>query len=173
MAGSAVPRAWWRSGKAAFAGLLSSMPTAGLKLSDVASLLKYRNRKVVKPEGAFDSAGEYERWLVLKQMQKDGEIYDLERQVKLQLECGGIPIIYSNHDGRKTRAATLVVDFFYRFPNRAAPCYEDFKGFETRVSRLKRAIFEAETGQRILVTTKGCRKASRKPHRGRMIPLRS
>lgn len=46
---------------------------------------KYGNKKVETAEGIFDSKGEWQRWLFLKDAEKRGEIKDLKRQVKFVL----------------------------------------------------------------------------------------
>lgn len=46
---------------------------------------KYKNKKVETEHGTFDSKKEYKRFLELKSMQDNGEIYSLQRQVKYEL----------------------------------------------------------------------------------------
>ena len=46
---------------------------------------KFNNKKMSTPDGDFDSKGEWERWLFLKEAQKKGQISDLRRQVKYTL----------------------------------------------------------------------------------------
>jgi hypothetical protein len=90
--------------------------------------VKYGNRKQVEDGRVFDSKRELKRWGELKLMQAAGVIADLERQVRLRLG-----VHYDNG-----REAVLVVDFAYR--EKGEQRYEDAKGFETGVSKLKRAI---------------------------------
>jgi hypothetical protein len=46
---------------------------------------KYGNKKVVTAEGEFASKVEYHRWLFLQEAAKNGEIFNLRRQVEYQL----------------------------------------------------------------------------------------
>lgn len=46
---------------------------------------KYKNRKITNKYGTFDSKKEYERFLILQDMEKRGEITDLKRQVPFEL----------------------------------------------------------------------------------------
>ncbi len=89
---------------------------------------KYHNRKQVSDGRVFDSKRELKRWSELQLMQTAGLIADLERQVRMRLG-----VRYDNG-----REAVLVVDFSYR--ENGEQRYEDAKGFETGVSKLKRAI---------------------------------
>jgi len=90
--------------------------------------VKYRNVKQVTKDGNFDSKLEHNHWHALKLREFAGEITNLERQVRLRLG-----VHYDNG-----REAVLVVDFAYR--EKGEQVYEDAKGFETAVSKLKRAI---------------------------------
>lgn len=71
---------------------------------------------------SFDSIGEKERYIVLRDMQKNGLITDLKRQVKFKLM-------------EKTH---YIADFTY-YEN-GAYVIEDFKGFKTQVYKIKRKI---------------------------------
>lgn len=46
---------------------------------------KFCNKKIVTSEGVFDSKLEYNRWLFLSQLEKEGKIENLQRQVKFLL----------------------------------------------------------------------------------------
>lgn len=46
---------------------------------------KFNNKKVESPDGVFDSKLEWQRWLFLKEAEKNGQIKDLRRQVKYTL----------------------------------------------------------------------------------------
>lgn len=105
---------------------------------------KYRSHKVVTSDGVFDSKREYRRWCELKQMEQDGEIENLQRQVRIEL----IPAIYSpdtigKRGGRKKgalleRKATYVADFVYM--ENGEKIVEDVKGLRTKDYILKRKI---------------------------------
>lgn len=97
---------------------------------------KYGNRKVNTVHGNFDSAGEARRYAELVLLERGKVISDLKRQVPIKLHLCGAPICYDNG-----RQASLVVDFAYVENGRRV--LEDFKGFETPVSKLKRAIVRA------------------------------
>jgi hypothetical protein len=100
---------------------------------------KYRNRKQVSDGRVFDSKRELKRWGELTLMQAAGAIENLERQVRMRLG-----VKYDNG-----REAVLVVDFAYR--EKGEQRYEDAKGFETQVSKLKRAILRARGIEVVLV----------------------
>lgn len=53
---------------------------------------KYGNKKIVIGGDTFDSKREYERWLVLRDAERRGEISNLRRQVKYEL----LPSIYKD-----------------------------------------------------------------------------
>ena len=99
---------------------------------------KYKNRKVVKNGETFDSVREYERHLVLSQMQRDGEIKDLKRQPRFKLFVHGALICTYVADweyvelidrgGGRTRSQTVV---------------EDAKGFQTPEFKLKWKLAQA------------------------------
>jgi hypothetical protein len=100
---------------------------------------KYGNRVVRDRDGqTFDSAGELARWRELVLLQSAGVIRELRRQVPIELEGRDGPLRFDN--GRKAR---VVVDFVYVDVASGATCHEDFKGWETPVSRLKRAVRRA------------------------------
>lgn len=46
---------------------------------------KYNNKKIEADGVVYDSKREYERWLILKEAEKQGIITDLQRQVKFEL----------------------------------------------------------------------------------------
>ncbi len=92
---------------------------------------KYGNRKVVKNGETWDSVREYERHLVLLDMQKRGEIIDVERQPKFDLFVNGRKI------------CRYVGDWSYweadpRFDHRALRrVVEDSKGVQTPAFKIK------------------------------------
>lgn len=53
---------------------------------------KYRNKKVVTPDGIFDSTKEYLVWLDLKQKESNLLIQGLQKQVVYKLEVNGMHI---------------------------------------------------------------------------------
>ncbi len=109
---------------------------------------KYRNRRIKSTDGWFDSKGEFCRWLFLKDAQKRGVIYDLERQVVFDLSID------------KWHICDYVADFTYRVSPpvgqprdlKIEPVVEDFKGVLTDVFKLKAKMFRAIYGYPIRIT---------------------
>ena len=119
---------------------------------------KFNNKKVETAEGVFDSKGEWQRWLFLKEAEKNGEIKCLERQVKFTL----IPTQYRDeivHLKTKDkvvkrvaeREVTYTADFvYYKFVKKGLGIFEDaemwervvedFKGFPNDRWPLKKAM---------------------------------
>ena len=106
---------------------------------------KFNNKKMSTPDGEFDSKGEWERWLFLKEAEKNGQISNLRRQVKYTL----IPTQYRTEivhlktkDKEVQRVAereiTYTADFVYE--NGAEIVVEDFKGFPNDRWPLKKAM---------------------------------
>lgn len=112
---------------------------------------KFNNKKMETPDGVFDSKGEWERWLFLKDAERRGLIFNLRRQVKYTL----IPTQYRTETVQlktKTkevervaeREITYTADFVYhkdsRFDKPAELVVEDFKGFPNDRWPLKKAM---------------------------------
>lgn len=120
---------------------------------------KFNNKKMSTPDGEFDSKGEWERWLFLKEAEKNGQIKDLCRQVKFTL----IPTQYRTEivhlktkDKEVQRVAereiTYTADFVYKRHKKNVPIgmfgdaeiwervVEDFKGFPNDRWPLKKAM---------------------------------
>ena len=98
---------------------------------------KYRNKKVEHREGGeimrFDSRKEFARYLELKQMERDGKIHLLTRQVPFPIKINGKLI------------CKYVADFTYKKnqPPFDDLIVEDVKGFKTAIYRLKKKLMEA------------------------------
>ena len=99
-----------------------------------------------KPE-KFDSGKEYKRWHTLRQ---SPQVQNLRRQVRYPLACDGRPILIRSKGYPNGRQAVMVADFVYE--ENGETVVEDSKGMDTPVSRLKRAIFEAQYGIQVRVT---------------------
>lgn len=85
---------------------------------------KLGNSKVTFQGETFDSKKELQRWLYLRQLEKEGKISALERQVKFEL----IPAKKLN--GRVVeRACNYVADFVYIDWKDAMKVVEDVKGY--------------------------------------------
>ena len=120
---------------------------------------KFNNKKMSTPDGEFDSKGEWERWLFLKEAERNGQIKDLERQVKFSL----IPTQYRTeivHLKTKDkevqmvaeREITYTADLVYRKFKKNVPVgmfgdaevwervVEDFKGYPNDRWPLKKAM---------------------------------
>ena len=106
---------------------------------------KFNNKKMTTPDGVFDSKGEWERWLFLKEAEKNGQISDLRRQVKYTL----IPTQYRTEivhlktkDKEVQRVAerevTYTADFVYEKDGETV--VEDFKGFPNDRWPLKKSM---------------------------------
>lgn len=106
---------------------------------------KFNNRKMTTSDGEFDSKGEWERWLFLKDAARKGQISHLLRQVKYIL----IPTQYRTEivhlktkDKEVQRVAereiTYTADFVYE--KDGVVVVEDFKGFPNDRWPLKKAM---------------------------------
>ena len=80
----------------------------------------------------FDSKAEAARYADLRLLSRAGEISDLTLQPEFPFEVNG------------QRVFTYQADFSYR--QDGALVIEDVKGFDTRMSKLKRKIIEADRG---------------------------
>lgn len=123
---------------------------------------KFNNSKVETSEGVFDSKGEWQRWLFLKEAEREGKIRNLRRQVKYTL----IPTQYRDeivHLKTKDkvvrrvaeREVTYTADFVYYKVCDSGEVHgqyeinwdigefvvEDFKGFPNDRWPLKKAMF--------------------------------
>lgn len=105
---------------------------------------KYHAKKTVVDGITFDSRREADRYLVLKDMEEDGSIEDLRRQVRYEL----IPAF--DVDGRHYRPVCYVADFVYVEDGKTV--VEDVKGMRTDVYRLKSKLFARRYGMSIRET---------------------
>lgn len=103
---------------------------------------KYGARKVHIAGEAYDSAGEA-KWIAgLRLREKAGEISEVERQVKFDLEVNGL------------RVCSVILDASWLEDETRQ--YGDYKGMLTRDARLKYKLFEAIYGRPVRVfSTKG------------------
>ena len=120
---------------------------------------KFNNKKMETPDGVFDSKGEWQRWLFLKDAEQQGLIKDLQRQVKFIL----IPTQYRDevvHLKTKDkivkrvaeREVTYTADFVYRKQTKDidnnllghievwSKVVEDYKGYPNDRWPLKKAM---------------------------------
>lgn len=105
---------------------------------------KYHARKATVGGITFDSRREADRYLVLKNMEEDGAIEDLRRQVRYEL----VPAF--DVDGKHYRPVYYVADFTYR--ENGHEVIEDVKGMKTDVYRLKAKLVAYRYGMNIRET---------------------
>lgn len=98
---------------------------------------KFSARKVKHDGHTFDSSAEYRRYCTLKLMQLGGLISQLKVHPSFTFTYDGRPVTYES--GRKV---TIELDFSYAKEG-AGMIYEDCKGCDTLLSKVKRAFFEA------------------------------
>lgn len=106
---------------------------------------KYHAKKTCVDGITFDSRKEAYRYLVLKDMEKDGIIEDLRRQVRYEL----VPAF--DVDGKHYRPVFYVADFVY-VDETGKTVVEDVKGMRTDVYRLKSKLFARRYGMSIRET---------------------
>lgn len=90
---------------------------------------KYNAHKVVTDDGKFDSKREYEYWLKFKQLEQEGKIERLQRQVKYVL----IP------KTDKYRELSYIADFVYI--ENGVEHIVDIKGMVLPEFKLKQKLF--------------------------------
>ena len=109
---------------------------------------KYRNKTSIVDGVRFDSQKEAHRWGVLRLLQRNGLIRDLQRQVRIPLRgADGNPLRFVPSG----RAAFYVADFAYHDVPKGVDVIEDAKGVQTPEFKLKRAIL-ASQGVEIILT---------------------
>ncbi|ESH90772.1 hypothetical protein B551_0222650 [Cupriavidus sp. HPC(L)] len=94
---------------------------------------KYRNTRVSLNGMKFDSRREMERYIHLAEMEREGRISGLRRQVVYELAPGVVI------QGRKRPALRYVADFVYR-DGEGREVTEDVKGKITEGYRIKRHL---------------------------------
>jgi len=110
---------------------------------------KYRNKKLVVDGITFDSTKEGNRYIDLKILQKEGIISKLEIQPDFPLEVNGRPVKIRSPKRPNGTKVKYIADFSYTQDGEYI--VEDVKGFDTPLSRLKRAIVEAIYGIEIKI----------------------
>lgn len=114
---------------------------------------KYHSRKITRDGEVFDSIKEYRRYCELKLLEKAGEIYDLDRQVKFLL----VPAQYESSEagkkGRRKRGKlaereiSYYADFVYYRGNMRV--VEDAKGIRTKEYIIKRKLMRYFLGIKV------------------------
>jgi hypothetical protein len=110
------------------------------------SQAKYRNRVCEYDGKKFDSEAERDRYIHLRLLQSAGEIKDLSCQTKF-FYCD------RDSDGEDTALMfTYIADFsYFRDGNEV---FEDVKGIQTPVFRLKKKLIEARHNVKIVLVSK-------------------
>lgn len=100
---------------------------------------KYKSERVQCDGIKFDSKRECNRYIELRNLERLGEIRDLQLQVKYPLAkvIGGTDYMVRTPTGR---CMSYFADFVYYDKRRKKQVVEDVKGFDTKVSAIKRAI---------------------------------
>lgn len=107
---------------------------------------KYHALKVNTVDGVFDSNREYARWCVLKRLQEDGFISELERQKKyILIPAQREPDTVGPKGGIKKgklieRECVYIADFVYYNNKSGAYVVEDCKGFRTSDYKIKKKL---------------------------------
>ena len=109
---------------------------------------KYNAKKIVTPEGVFDSRKEHRRWCELKLLERAGKITKLRRQVKYVL----IPAQHEDKVGKLLeRECSYKADFVY-VDETGKEVVEDTKGVRTADYKIKRKLMLFKYGIRIKET---------------------
>ena len=101
---------------------------------------KYNARQTTVDGVTFDSAKEARRWQELRLLERAGAITGLQRQFAVTLA----PSVLLKGETRRKPALKAVIDFAYEVDGVAV--FEDSKGFENDVSRMKRHLLKANHG---------------------------
>lgn len=106
------------------------------------SKVKYHNKKCEYKGLKFDSLKERNHYIVLEHLEKTGQIKDLKRQVKFELQ----PSFKLN--GKTIRAINYIADFTYL--KDGVLVVVDTKGFRTKDYLLKKKMFQYKYGMDIV-----------------------
>ena len=105
--------------------------------------VKYRNKPTHVDGIRFASGREAGRYGELKLLERAGLISELELQPKFKLGTDDAPILIRSRGYPNGRRAVYLGDFRY-LNNTGESVVEDVKGIDNPLSRLKRAIVEAQ-----------------------------
>lgn len=116
------------------------------------SYVKYKNQKVVVDGITFDSKKEASRYLVLRDLERAGEIKNLQRQVKFVLIPTQREVImdgFKKKEGKVIeRECSYLADFTYTTA-KGEKVVEDTKGVKTKEYIIKRKMMLFLHGIRI------------------------
>ena len=102
---------------------------------------KYNNSKPeyydpdLKQKIRFDSNKELEYYLLLKDKAKRGLIFNLKRQVTIEIQPA-----FTDISGKKHRAISYIADFTYTDRLTGKTRYIDVKGYRTEIYKLKKKL---------------------------------
>jgi hypothetical protein len=113
---------------------------------------KYNAKKTVVDGIQFDSKKEATRYSTLMLLVKTHEITKLELQPKYKLGTDDAPVLLRSARYPNGRRASYIADFRYYCNVSGNTLVEDVKGMDTPLSKLKRAVVEAQYGIRIILT---------------------
>ena len=111
---------------------------------------KYGAAKIDTTDGRFDSGLEYKRWLYLKQMQAEGRITGLVRQVPYIL----IPKQYDENGKLIFRELKYISDFEYTDVSTGEKIVEDTKGIILPIFKVKQKLMYYIFGIKVTVVRK-------------------
>lgn len=100
--------------------------------NSIIGMNKYHNKKCKYKGMTFDSKKERDFYIMFEKMQKNGQISDLKRQVKYELQPGFV------FKDRKIRAINYIADFTYIYNGKLH--IVDTKGVRTDVYNLKKKM---------------------------------
>ncbi len=125
---------------------------------------KYHRTKVVFDGIEFDSKLEGERYLFLKDMERQGFISNLQRQVRFEVvprQCVKIPRIGKKGQPLMPKVVVVeknveyIADFTYFVRDKVCIVVEDTKGFKTKDYIIKRKLMRLQ-GHPITEVRKAC-----------------
>jgi hypothetical protein len=113
---------------------------------------KYNNNRVICDGHVFDSEKERDRYIVLRQKQRKGEISSLQLQKEFVLTETIYVDAFGRVVGKKTKGRKLyakrskyICDFFY-YNSYGDPVAEDVKGYKTDLYQLKKKVIADKYG---------------------------
>jgi hypothetical protein len=127
----------------------------------------------------FDSRAEMARFHDLEFQERQGIIRNLRRQIRYPFDImvagqHRVTIKTSGRDGRSGQIAKITIDHQYEERDQSGAwlrVYEEFKGFDQPVDRLRRAVFESLYRVRVrVVRSPGKRATTRKGNTRAVAP---
>jgi len=119
---------------------------------------KYRAKPVLVESERLASKGEGAYYRELLWRVEAGEIRELSRQIRFELKMdGGSPVLLRSKRYPNGRKAVHVVDFSFIDNRTNQQVYQEFKGLDVPLGKLKRAMVEAQYGITIEVVGRQAR----------------